>query len=804
MYQFFKAKAIWGSQLSQEYNQFLGFHRSLFLSSPLTLTISIAARNYYRLYINGDMIANGPARTAKHFCRVDEITLTLSGKVDIALEVAAYDSPEHYCNDCTLESGMLTAEVRTPDQTVLAYTGDELWHYFELSYRDSYAETMSHSREIIEVYHLDETSYQWRFGVGKYQKPVILNEPITYLERRSPYPTYQPFLFPMLLDVCDIVPSDGKETDSNLEIAKIFKSEWYASLPKENCFLNSLINEVEAPFTGTYHYEASMAGFYPVTSAVSQSDRAIKICPGEHPAAFIWALNRSEVGFLDLQLTVEKNTIVDFINTDYLENNGSVKPNTYITRYTLQPGSYHLTTFEPKLVKYLKLIFRTKGTVNFSVPKLLNYTYPASEDCFFLCSDHDLNSIYRASKHTLKLNTLDIFMDCPQRERAGWLCDSYFTSTGAWQLFGDLSVEKDFIENFMLTDSDEIWNAFFPEVYPASKTNPSDPGIRSWSFWLIAELADYCERSGDIAFIEFCRKRVTHFIDGMLSLRGESGLLENMDCLFVDWSLSNKNFCLEPISIPCNCLAVYILEKMAHIYQNSDWEQAAAAMRKIIEDLDSSVSIFGGGGDSAKLLDGTLQRGDCPTESGIALELWSGFHRKDKKYIRDFAERMGVSPLLPADPNIGKANLFIGLMIRFDVLAKLDEIEALIRDLRALYLPELSIETETLFEGVTEKSGCHGFNGAIGAIITNKILGLGQPKQLTKMVCIEPHPCRLKWAKGAAHCTDGPIRFQWSADYEEHIFDMTLSLPEEWNYELKLPFELNGWTILLNKEKLSF
>lgn len=78
MYQFFKAKAIWGSQLSHEYNQFLGFHRSLFLSSPLTLTISIAARNYYRLYINGDMIANGPARSAKHFCRVDEITLTLS------------------------------------------------------------------------------------------------------------------------------------------------------------------------------------------------------------------------------------------------------------------------------------------------------------------------------------------------------------------------------------------------------------------------------------------------------------------------------------------------------------------------------------------------------------------------------------------------------------------------------------------------------------------------------------------------------------------------------------------------------
>lgn len=784
MYTFQKAHAVWGEHLTHEYNQFLGFHCQIQISDQKNITFAIAARNYYRLYINGDMIASGPARTAEHYCRVDEISISAMGTIDVAIEVASFSTPERYCNDCTLEPGMLIAEISDEKGNILTYTGDGNWKYAELLSRDSLVETMSHSREIIEVYHLDNTSFDWRQGKADMHAPIFLKEEITYLERRSPKSTYQPIPFQKLFDVCDIIPTNGNETDSNIELARIINPKWYAYLPEEKCFLKSLVNEKDMPFTGTYHK--------------FRNHTAIDFTPGQHPSAFVWEIDRSEVGFIDFCTAVEKETVIDIINSDYLETNGSVKSNSYVTRYYLQPGSYHLTTFEPKLTKYIKMIFRTEGQVTFSAPLLLDYTYPATDECYFQCSDGDLNRIYDAAKRTMRLNTMDIFMDCPQRERAGWLCDSYFSSFGAWQLFGDLSVEKDFIENFMLTNPDNMWNAFFPEVYPSSKTDPANPGIRSWSFWLIAELADYYERSGDREFIEKCRERVSRFIEGMLSLRGKSGLLENMVCMFVDWSISNRSFCLEPISVPCNCLVVYILEKMAVLYQRADWKQTADEMRKIIEDMDTSVGIFGGGGDSAELKNGKLERGECATESGIALELWSGFHKNDKKYIREFVEKMGPAPILPANPNIGKANLFIGLMIRFDVLARLNEIETLIRDWKALYLPELNIGTETLFESLNDVSGCHGFNGATGALMTNKILGLGQPHQLTKSVVIEPHPCRLKWANGAAKCADGPIRLRWSADYEEHIFDMTLSLPEGWTYELKLPFELNGWTVQLN------
>ena len=140
-------------------------------------------------------------------------------------------------------------------------------------------------------------------------------------------------------------------------------------------------------------------------------------------------------------------------------------------------------------------------------------------------------------------------MDCPQRERGGWLCDSQFNGPASWLMFGDLTVEHDFLENFLLTDPDEKLEEFFPEVYPGVHKSPEEVGITNWSFWLVTELYDYYQRSGDREFIDKYACRIERFIEGMLTLRGESGLLENLPNAFVDWSISNKEF--EPAADQC-------------------------------------------------------------------------------------------------------------------------------------------------------------------------------------------------------------------------------------------------------------
>ena len=87
-----KAVPVWGENLSEKYNQFLGFRADLDLKEETEVTFYLTARTYYRLYVNGEMIMNGPARTAAGYCRIDELKKVLKGKVKLAIEVDAYST----------------------------------------------------------------------------------------------------------------------------------------------------------------------------------------------------------------------------------------------------------------------------------------------------------------------------------------------------------------------------------------------------------------------------------------------------------------------------------------------------------------------------------------------------------------------------------------------------------------------------------------------------------------------------------------------------------------------------------------
>ncbi|BFK21179.1 hypothetical protein F230042K4_24700 [Mediterraneibacter glycyrrhizinilyticus] len=804
-YEFKQARAVWikTEENKAVYNQFAGFYTELNVKKAERITIEVAARSYYRLYINGSICADGPARTSKGYCRVDEImkeiTAEETGKITVALEVLAIDKPEKYSNDCTLEPGMLVVEICGEDGRVLSATGTKAWRGKNLKYRRLLVETMSHSRGITEWYDLNEKSRSWIAGqpgeLQDMEETVHVKDEPVYLKRRAPYPTYRVHMFDGLQRVTDRKTAPEIDPGMVITLSKMMNREWYGQIPEENYFLEAVCKEKDAPFTGIYRREKKKKEYQKDVMTTEASS-------GENDFSMVWSRRESELGFIEFTVNTESTCVIDMVNSDHVTLKGEVKGNTYVTRYCLEKGTYHLTTMEPKLTRYVKLIFRTNGKVKVEDPKILEYTYPDENTGWFECDDGDLNRIYDASRKTLRLNTLDIFMDCPQRERGGWLCDSQFTSYGAWQMFGDLSVEKDFIENFMLTDPDEMEHAFFPEVYPGSKKDPGDPGIENWSFWLITELADYYDRSGDNSFVEACRGRVSRFIEGVLSRRGESGLLEGLNTLFVDWSLSNRDFCLKPISIPNNCLAVHMLEQAYWLYGVEEWKKAAGEMREIIEKLDEMPGIFGGGGDGAVYQNGQLRRTDCATESGAALELWSGFHKNDRRYIRRFVDSMGYSPRFRPDPNVGRSNLFIGLMIRFSVLAKMGEIDALVREMKDLYLSEMRIGSGTLFENYSGFSGCHGFNAAAGAFLTNYVLGLGEPKQRTKTIRISPNPRNLFWAAGRARCEDGEITMNWNADHVTHELEINLQMPKGWKAEYHIPFALTAWKIRVNGEQL--
>lgn len=138
-------------------NRFAAFRCDINLAEAVTIRILITARSFYRLYAKGELISHGPARAGHGALRIDELPLAVpTGRVCLAVELAAYSSTDHYSNNCTLESGLLLSEV-WDGETLLAATGNDIasqWFCAELHHRKSDVELISHSHEMLTFYKL--------------------------------------------------------------------------------------------------------------------------------------------------------------------------------------------------------------------------------------------------------------------------------------------------------------------------------------------------------------------------------------------------------------------------------------------------------------------------------------------------------------------------------------------------------------------------------------------------------------------------------------------------------------------------
>lgn len=772
------------------WNQFAGFHTCLNISERKTVTLAICACSYYRLYINGTMEAHGPARTAKGYGRVDELTLALEPGAEIAVEVAAYNKPDRYSNTISLDPGMFICEI-TCGKDILSATGwtdsPAPWKVCELFYRRGNVELMSHSREIMEVYDLTQDWLDWTKGVGAFAapEPVPQQERPVFLKRRAPYPDYMPIQASALLKAGDIIPQPADE--SCVDLQKFMQPAWYDQLG--DLIVPSIESESFGRFSGTIQIKGE----------------GLELTPGpEHDCYVLWDLKEAVTGFIRISLKIEQECVVDVLNSDRLDQNGIPRQNAII-RYHLKAGTYELTTYEPYFFRYIKLVLRGKGTANIYSVKAVTWWYPDHFRGTFASSDGQLNRIFEAARRTLQANTLDIFMDCPQRERGGWLCDSLWSGRAARMLFGDLSVEEDFIENFMLTDPDFYKNAFFPEVYPGnSRDDSGDPGILNWSFWLGLEVCEYYRRSGNREMLKAWYPRICRFVEGTRAWIGESGLLENLSGIFVDWSQSNLATNTQPISLPVNCLYAHMLEELAKVYDQPQWAAMAKAHWDILKNVPEAM-CFGPSGripanyaDALTYENGEFKPGQTLTEAAMFLDVWCGLDKKTKKpeFTRNVIDTMGTCSREPGNIMVGRSDLFIGLTIRYDVLSREGEAEQMIRELKDVYLKQLDMGPGTLFENTTGyASRCHGFNGHAGVLLMRDVLGLHEPDALTHTVRIQPHLCGLKWASGKTVCGDSYVMVQWQADAPKKCFKLDVYCPEGYTPEVILPPEISGWQV---------
>jgi alpha-L-rhamnosidase len=425
-------------------------------------------------------------------------------------------------------------------------------------------------------------------------------------------------------------------------------------------------------------------------------------------------------GKIEFSVACDEDTEVLITFDEFLGENGLIHYRRLYTvnaaMWKLKGGRYRLSTFEPY----------TLGVMTFHVLKGrailsdVGMIYFGAEDTkrSYRGDDETLNSIFRAAVESYRQNTFTIYMDCPSRERAGWLCDSFFTSRVEKTLTGKSEIERCFLENFFLPNRFEnLPEGMFPMCYPADFN--SGNFIPNWAMFLVLELEEYLERTGDKEFIENAKDKIYALMNYFEKFENTDGLLEKLEkWVFVEWSECNK--LTQDINFPTNMLYAKTLRAAAHLYHDAEFAKKAEHLRKIIN--EKSFTEKGFYCDNAVYgEDGVARLSGERTETCQYYAFYCGITSPEEnpelwqRMLHDFGPERIVPYQWPSFTDDAKwkeiypSNAFIGNYLRLELLHVYGENEKLEENIRGFFT-KMANTTGTLWENDSTTASCnHGF-----------------------------------------------------------------------------------------------
>lgn len=435
-------------------------------------------------------------------------------------------------------------------------------------------------------------------------------------------------------------------------------------------------------------------------------------------------MGRNNTGYISLRFTAEKDTTVYAVFNEILPDGVCPDPGKdgceNVISWAVEGGrEYTLISFEPYTFRYIQII-SFGGKITVDDISLAEECYPeALVTNLKKMPDENLQKIYDAAVETFRQNATDIFMDCPSRERAGWLCDSFFTSRVEKELTGKSLVEHDFLENFILPEKfDNLPEGMLPMCYPADHYDKTY--IHNWAFWYVLELREYLDRTDDRALIDAAKDKVYRLLDFSETFENEDGLLQKVaSWVFVEWSEANDF--VQDINYPSNMLYSLVLDSVAELYGDKALHEKAARLRKAVIEKSFDGTFFC---DNAVLdRNGVAQRTNNRSETCQYYAFFTGTATKEtfpelyEKMLTQFGPDRSQHNRYPDVPF---SNAFIGNYLRLFILFREGEHKKLMQEIESFFLP-MAEKTGTLWENMTDyASCCHGFASHV-AYWLNKI-----------------------------------------------------------------------------------
>lgn len=698
---FGKALPVWAKGLADEMNCTLGFYKKILSGGKAAF--KVATGGFYRLLINGEFSYYGPARAPHGFYRVDEFELELpEGEVHIAFEVINHRAESY---GVISNPAFFCAEI-TSGQEVLAATGStEGFNCFILTHRVKKVQRYGFQRPFAEGYRLNRGFADWAVGkevVNAQKTDLEACGQKTYIERNIRHHKFSPCLPERLVSKGKVKISLPESyyrhfswTDAGKTGLQGFRSEDFEFSMSDEAqeFKNDLVTDCDTP---------APEGF-----SLGEKDFYIFSLPGER------------TGFISLKINCKKAGSL-YLTFDEILSDGDVCSYRMdccnVIRLDLEEGLYDFSSMECYGFKYLKFTAKS-GDFEVGGLHLKEYVCPEPLCDLYKSEDGDVNLILEAAKQSFLQNSADMFMDCPTRERAGWLCDSFFLGRSEFYFTGANKIEHNYLENYLLPESyPNVPKGMVPMCYPSDHS--SNSYIPNWAMWLIIELEEHKNRTGDLEFVSRFEPKIEGLLDWFSQYENADGLLEKVPgWVFVEWSAANGF--TKDISFPTNMLYAKALEAAARLLARPELSDKASRLREVIRERSFDGEFFV---DNEVYEKGVLTRTSNRTETcqyyafftGVATptlypELWS-------KLVNDFGPDRTKKG---AYPEIHPSNAFIGNYLR---LMLLDEngLHSQLLDESKGYFLYMAERTGTLWEFISTEASCnHGFASYTACLIHN-------------------------------------------------------------------------------------
>lgn len=782
-----QAVPVWAEGRETEMNITLGFAGDFDAAGAAAsiaggALLKITASTFYRAYINGGLVASGPARAPHGFFRVDEIDISQKlrpGKNHVAVEVAGYNINGYGQLD---QPSFLLAEL-TLDGAVALATGCAGWSAFQSPERVQKVQRYSYQRGFTEYYKLDGAAGDWRSGGALPAPPVKLAKTsgtIKLLPRRVPLPDFK-LRRPKALYASGAVrvepPKKYKKThylaryltqigpelkgwrEDELEVRPV-------SLEIQDIHTASQ-TAANRPLADGKPLSLHLAnnGFHTLDFGVNYSGRLGAKIKCDRPSRVMFYFDEVLVDG-DVKLAQRMPTIANEIVCE------------------LQPGMHEFETIEAYAMRWLKII-ALDGECEIQGVSLRESARHADARVAFASGDKKLDAVFAAAAETSRQNALDILMSDPSRERAGYLCDAYFAGAAERDFTGRDLVSYNFLENLALPETfANLPEGMLPMCWPADHYNGLF--IPQWALWFVLHLDDYLAHGGDRNLAAQLRPRVGKLMAFFANHENSDGLLEKLPRWnFVEWSKANSF--TKDVNYPTNMLYSAALRKAGKLYDRPEWIAKADKISGTVIRQSFNGRFFV---DNAVRKDGALARTENTTEAcqyyafylGVATpetfpELW-------KTLVTGFGPKRDPKKTHPA---VWPANAFIGNYLRLAALSRAGLAGQVLSEIGDLFYP-MAGRTGTLWEHMGASACCNeGFAAYAGRLLYRDALGIEDIDYKNQRVIVRiPKDNGLDFCKGSIPVgAAGVFTLEWKRENGVIKHSTGGALPPGFRVEIK-------------------